>query len=443
MNQQDIRHILHTMLALDNGKTYAYSTHDFEDENGRFGWIDRDDGIEINIGEKSSFELMDEPYEGLLCEISLVNRTSLESYGVLETIKDMLRNNAVPFALEDGGVTFAGQNIACVLYIPLESREKVHQLLKNLGVTFEKVKTLNPKNMDQNQIINRVDELLAEGHAINELVGFLSPMFIIPNYPMLVQKGATNIDLAALIEQVAPLSILDNLKIIRDAGIQIDFPDLFSKLDDEKVLDDLPQYSPELIKSGVDPQLIVDRCMRAKGSFVEFISEWLPGLVLAGAQVDAETLVQKLLGDDAVEDLFEADTSDTFLQGVRAVAAANVKLQDYRARRTLYDAPGGKELSINKDGKQATKIFFDPLVLVVGTGATKTLPQNWAGRILPGQTIKEGIAAELKEVYGYTGRFDYENIYFREYAKDRKGNDIERYAVTITLFPSHDDTLQS
>lgn len=149
MNQQEIRQILHAMLALDNSKTYAYSTRDFEDENGRFGWIDRDDGTEINVGEKSSFELMDEPYEGLLCEISLVNRTSLESYGVLEAIKAMLRNNAVPFAMEDGGVTFDGQNIACVLYISLESREKVHQLLRDLGVTFEKVKTLNPKNMDQ------------------------------------------------------------------------------------------------------------------------------------------------------------------------------------------------------------------------------------------------------------------------------------------------------
>lgn len=426
------------MLALEDGKTYAYSMHDFEDQNGRFGWIDRDDGTEIVIGEKSSFELMDEPYEGLLCEISLVNRTSLESSGALEIIRDVLRNNAVSFTLEDGGITFDGQNIAGVLYIPLESREKVYQLLNGLGVT----KTLGLKNMDQNQIINGIDELLAEGYAINELVALLSPMFIIPNYTMLVQKGATNIDLAAMIKQVAPLNILDNLKTLRDAGVQIDFPDLFSQIDDEEVLDDLPAYSAELIKSGVDPQRIVDRCMQAKGSFVEFISEWLPGLVLAGAHIDDEKVVQKLLGDDAVEDLFEEDTTNTFLQRVRAVASANVKLQDYRARRTLYDGPGGKELSICRDGRQTTKIFFDPLILVAGQGATKTLPQNWAGRILPGQTIKEGIAAELKEVYGYTGRFTYENIYFREYAKDRKGSNIERYAVTITLFPSSDEVVR-
>lgn len=255
MNEQNIQQVLHAMLAIDDSKTYAYSTRDFEDENSRFGWIDRDDGTEINVGEKSSFELMDEPSEGLLCEITLVNRTSLEPYGALQIIKNKLRSNVVSFALEEGGITFDGQNIACVLYAPLESRQKVQQILQDLGVTFEQAKTLNPKNMDQNQIINHIDDLLAEG-------------------------------------------------------------------------------------------------------------------------------------------------------------------------------------------KQTTKIFFDPLVLVVGSEATKTLPQNWAGRILPGQTIEEGIAAELKDVYNYTGRFAHENIYFQEYAKDRKGNTIERYAVTITLFPSPEEAVR-
>lgn len=122
------------MLAIDDGEEYAYTTRDFEDENGRFGWIDRDDGAEILIGEKSSFELMDEPYEGLLCKIRLVNRASLEPSGALETITEALRNNAVSFALQDGGTTFDGQNIAGVLYIPLESREKVHKLFERLGL---------------------------------------------------------------------------------------------------------------------------------------------------------------------------------------------------------------------------------------------------------------------------------------------------------------------
>lgn len=139
MSQQNTQEILRQMLATDGSKTYAYSTREFEDENGRFGWIDRDDGTEIVIGEKASFELMDEPYEGLLCEISLVNRTSLEPSGALEIIRDVLRDNAVSFTLEDGGITFDGQNIAGILYIPLESREKVHQLLKNLGVALKEV----------------------------------------------------------------------------------------------------------------------------------------------------------------------------------------------------------------------------------------------------------------------------------------------------------------
>lgn len=290
-------------------------------------------------------------------------------------------------------------------------------------------------NNDQNQIIKHIDVLIASGYAINDLVQRLRPVSIVLNYNLLVQKGATNIDLTAMQDSLPPLFVLDNIQVFKDADVPINFSRLFSKLNDEEALHNLPAYSAKLLASGVDPQLIVDRCMAAKGSFVEFISEWLPGLVLAGAHVDQEKLIQKLLGDDSAYDLFEEKTEVSFLKKVRAVAAANVKLQDYLAGRTLYDAPGGRKLSINMDGKQTTKIFFEPRVQVVGKDGTKNLPENWAGRILPGQTIKEGIAAELKEVYGYLGRFDYSKIYFKEYAKDRNGNNIERYAVTVALLP--------
>lgn len=107
----------------------------------------------------------------------------------------------------------------------------------------------------------------------------------------------------------------------------------------------------------------------------------------------------------------------------------------------LY-APSGKQLHINKAGKQTTKIFFEPKVRVTTRAGVKDLPQNWAGRILPGQTIADGIAAELKEVYGYDGVFEYSAIYFLEYAQDRKGRDIERYAITINLLPTPDEERQ-
>lgn len=111
------------------------------------------------------------------------------------------------------------------------------------------------------------------------------------------------------------------------------------------------------------------------------------------------------------------------LTGCTISASDNVKL-----------AP--KKISINPKGKQSTKIFFKPQIQVIESGGGRELPVDWAGRVLPGQTLEEGIATELKEVYGYTGRFEFRNIYFLDHAKDRKGHDIERYGIYITLFPS-------
>lgn len=91
------------------------------------------------------------------------------------------------------------------------------------------------------------------------------------------------------------------------------------------------------------------------------------------------------------------------------------------------------KLSINLKGKQQTKIFFVPRLQVITSNSGRQLPTNWAGRILPGQTLQEGIAQELKEMEGYTGRFDFRDVYFIECVKDRQGNNVERYGVYITL----------
>lgn len=99
-----------------------------------------------------------------------------------------------------------------------------------------------------------------------------------------------------------------------------------------------------------------------------------------------------------------------------------------------------QKLSIIPVGKQSTKIFFKPKIQIIAGNSGRELPVDWSGRVLPGQTIQEGIASELEQVLNYKGRFEYSDIYFHDYVKDRQGNDIEQYGVYLTLYPaSHDE----
>jgi hypothetical protein len=86
--------------------------------------------------------------------------------------------------------------------------------------------------------------------------------------------------------------------------------------------------------------------------------------------------------------------------------------------------------------RQSEKLFFSPTIIYVDKSQVGyEMPgQVWAGRILPAQTIKEGIATELKEELNYTGRFSYSYDGFEGLFKDRKGRDIKRYRLTICLF---------
>lgn len=92
--------------------------------------------------------------------------------------------------------------------------------------------------------------------------------------------------------------------------------------------------------------------------------------------------------------------------------------------------------------RQSQKIFFTPRIIYVeqsGTGY-KMSNQFWSGRVLPGQTIREGIASELQQEMRYTDRFDYVYDKYIDTRKDRKGRDIKRYQVTVYLY---DRTFQS
>lgn len=58
---------------------------------------------------------------------------------------------------------------------------------------------------------------------------------------------------------------------------------------------------------------------------------------------------------------------------------------------------------------------------------------NWAGRILAGQTFREGIATELKSVFRYDGDFEFGSVSFKDEIPDKQGKLIKRYDVWIKL----------
>ena len=115
--------------------------------------------------------------------------------------------------------------------------------------------------------------------------------------------------------------------------------------------------------------------------------------------------------------------------------------------------------NLKKDFRQPQKLFFLPTIMYIEddqngyffrykkSGSNATVTYNhpvWAGRVLPGQTVKEGIAVELESELGYTGRFDYAFAGYENTIKDKQGKDVHRYRLTVLLYDkSFSDTTRS
>jgi hypothetical protein len=86
--------------------------------------------------------------------------------------------------------------------------------------------------------------------------------------------------------------------------------------------------------------------------------------------------------------------------------------------------------------KVREKIFFTPQIIYIGSDKTGfDMPgQVWSGRILPGQTVRDGTAAELMTELKYSGRFDYAYDGYLGVTKDRRGKNIKRYGIKVYLY---------
>lgn len=175
------------------------------------------------------------------------------------------------------------------------------------------------------------------------------------------------------------------------------------------------------------------------------ISRWLPD----------KQFIDLNFGEDSYSWLIVPKIFDT----ERFLEITGLKRTDERASlppQPRYDA---RHPNLAPDYKRSQKIFFLPNIIYVEddqngyffrykkSDSNATVTYNhpvWAGRILPGQTVKEGIAVELESELGYAGRFDYAFAGYESTLKDKQGKDVHRYRLTILLYDkSFSDTTRS
>jgi hypothetical protein len=298
--------------------------------------------------------------------------------------------------------------------------------------------------LDSNQIINSLDELISQGNSINDIASALSDVHIIANYDRLIQKGATNINLAKIKDTVDPEVILNNIAVFQNNNIHLDMNSIMERMSDA-YWKYISEFNIEKWQSwGISSQTIADKFVQANGIDLNTVEV----LLNAGAHVNPDKIIDNLLYDEdyLIED-FYAENDVAILKQAGASPETIQKLLKRVSDLTVedefaeYGGPYPDKLDLNENGKQTAKIFFTPQIQIIAPAGGRDLPVDWSGRILPGQTIDEGIAAELKEIYGYTGKFGWRNPYFKEWAKDNQGNNIQRFGLYVTLFPTENDQL--
>ena len=304
--------------------------------------------------------------------------------------------------------------------------------------------TTDLSELDSNQIISQLDELLGQGYSINDIVSTLDGVRIIANYDRLAEKGATNIDLAAIRDVVHPIVIMNNLAVFQKEGVPIDTVKMAYGLLDSDGFDTSPYDVKKWTQLGADPQILADKYVDSHGFDIKVIQTLLD----LGAKVDAEKLIENLLNDE--DYLIENFYTEKNIEVLKLTGASDESIHRLLKRiseltiedeMATYGGPYPEKLDINESGAQTTKIFFVPQIQVMSPRGGYELEVDWAGRVLPGQTINDGIATGIKEVYGYTGKFEWRSPYFKDWTKDNQGNDIQRFGLYITLYPSGTDQL--
>jgi hypothetical protein len=221
----------------------------------------------------------------------------------------------------------------------------------------------------------------------------------------------------------------------------------------------LPTYDIELLETKDDPDYLAYEIAYRIGAstatikvnfsepnqLLNDISRWLPD----------KQFVDLNFGEDSYSWLIVPKTFDA----ERFLEVTGLKRTGESAGLPLQPRYDARHPNLTLDYKQPKKLFFLPKIIYVEddqngyffrykkSDSTAIVTYNhpvWAGRILAGQTVKEGIAVELESELGYTGRFDYAFVGYESTIKDKQGKDVHRYWLTVLLYDkSFSDTTRS
>jgi hypothetical protein len=184
------------------------------------------------------------------------------------------------------------------------------------------------KDMNSNQIINSLDDLLAQGHTINEIVSELDSAITIANYELLVRKGATNIDLGKLRDSVDARVVMNNLSVFQRANVPVDkegIIELIHAFSQAPLIERvLPQEIEAWVRLGADPKVIADGYIHNFGSKPVILET----LINLGAKLNTDELikhflliVKKFKTDEDLEDIIKilrlAGVSDDSIDELR------------------------------------------------------------------------------------------------------------------------------
>lgn len=151
------------------------------------------------------------------------------------------------------------------------------------------------KDMNSNQIINNLDDLLTQGHTINEIVSALDDVIIIANFELLVGKGATNVDLAKLRDSVDARVVMNNLAIFQRANVPVDkerIIELIHETSQTPIIERvIPQEIQAWVNLGADPKVIADGYIHNFGSKPTILEV----LIDLGAQLNTDELIKHFL----------------------------------------------------------------------------------------------------------------------------------------------------
>lgn len=192
----------------------------------------------------------------------------------------------------------------------------------------------NLKRISSHDIINQIDDLIASGNGIDEIVAALSPLHVICNYSLLIEKGASDINLEEARDNANPIVVLNNLQTFNTANIPVNLTRIVQNLSKEDLLGDLLPHIRLLLTEGVDPQIITDSCMSAEDDSIVYFMEELPLLLEAGAKIDADTLVEKLLNDRFLLEYFKDESDIPTLKAAGVSSESLAKLHGYLEKHT-------------------------------------------------------------------------------------------------------------